>query len=538
MKSSKIKLGLMMSMLAILLATAGQISAQTYRNERQIGDNLRRLQDHMSTFRYDLQTALRQMRTSSYEDVNRTLGNLESAIRTFNDDFRAKRDTPEGVSNVLREARDMDALLRTGNFSDPVTYDWSRVRSALDQLASNYRISWDWNEDNDNSYSQPVSQTSGNFAPGLAGSYRLNAAESDNAREVAERAVLIINSRDRDRIKAELEDKLTAPESLTLDIRGQQVTITSSKGGQGTFTADGNDKYETVSGGRNVRVRATLRGDRLTITTVGDRDNDHSVIFESIENGRRLRVTRRVTYEAMSQTVLAESIYEKTSDVAQSGGYNDPGPYSDSNPNTSPNNYPNNDPNNTNSNQYPNTGNGRQGNFIVPGGTIISARLETEITTRISQNNDRFRMTVQSPNEFRGAVIEGYISGVKRSGKLEGRAQLTLNFERIRLRNGETYEFAGYLQSMTDTNGEVVRIDSEGVAKGDNQTKETAKRGGIGAGLGAIIGGVIGGVKGAIIGATIGAGAGAGSVYVQGRGDLELKPGSTMTIQATGPGNR
>ena len=534
MKSSRIKLGLMMSVLGVLLAIAGQTSAQTNRNERQVSDNLRRLQSHMSTFRYDLQGTLRQMRTSSYEDINRSLEGLENAIRQFNDDFRVKRDTSDGVYGMLREAREMDALLRSANFGDPVAYDWSRVRSVLDQLASNYRLTWDWNGDNNDSYSQPVSQTGGNFAPGLGGSYRLNAAESDNAREVADRAVLIINQRDRERIRTELEDKLTAPDSLTLDIRGQQVTITSSKGGQGTFTADGVDKYETVSGGGNVRVRATLRGDRLSIARV-DRDNDYTVIFESIENGRRLRVTRRVTYESMSQTVLAESIYDKTSDVAQSGGYNDPGTYSDSNPTNSPNSGPN---NNNYPNQYPGTTTGRQGNFIVPSGTIISATLENEITTKASQNNDRFRMTVQAPNEFRGAVIEGYISGVKRSGKLDGRAQLTFNFERIRLKNGETYEFAGYLQSITDANGELVKIDTEGVAKGDNQTKETAKRGGIGAVAGAIIGGVIGGVKGAVIGAVIGGGAGAGSVYVQGRGDLELKPVSAVTIQATGPSNR
>jgi len=536
MKSSKIKLGLMMGVLGILLAFAGQISAQTYKNERQTGDNLRRLQDQMSTFRYDLLDTLKRVRMRPYngEDINKSLEDLEVAFRTFQDDFRAKRENTDGVYSMLREARDIDVFLRNTDFGDPVNYDWSRVRSILDQIAANYKVSWDWNGDN-NSYSQPVSQPNVNLSYGLSGSYRLNAADSENPREVAERAVLIIAQRDRDRIKSELEEKLAAPDSLTLDVRGQQVSISSSRGAQLSFVADGSDKYQTTSDGRNVRVRATIKGDKLTVSTVGERDSDYTVIFESIENGQRLRVTRRVTYESMSQTVLAESIYDKTSDTAQSGGYNDPGTYSDSNPNSSPNNSPNNDPNNNYPNQYPNTGNGRRGDFIVPNGTIISATLENEITTRVSQNNDRFRMTVQSPNEYRGAVIEGYISGVKRSGKLEGRAQLTFNFERIRLKNGETYEFAGYLQSITNANGEIVKIDTEGVAKGENQTKETAKRGGIGAAVGAIIGGVIGGVKGAVIGATIGAGAGAGSVYVQGKDDLELKQGTVVGIQATAP---
>jgi hypothetical protein len=539
MKGSKIKLGLIMGVLGILLAFAGQISAQTYKNERQAADNLRRLQDQMSTFRYDLQSTLSRVRMKPYsgEDINKSLEDLEGAIRAFNDDFRAKRENSDGVNNMLREARDIDVFLHAVDLGDPVAYDWSRVRSILDQLAANYQVSWDWNQDT-YSDSQPVSQTtqtSGNFSYGLSGAYRLNAADSENAREVADRAVLIIAQRDRDRIKAELEDKLTPPENLTLDIRGQQVTLNSSRGGQINFTADGSDKYQTTTDGRNVRVRATLKNDRLTVTSVGERDNDYTVIFESIENGRRLRVTRRVTYESMSQTVMAESVYDKVSDVAQSGGNNDPGTYSDSNPGSNPGSNTGGNPGNNYPNQYPGTSTGRRGDFIVPNGTIISATLENDITTKVSQDNDRFRMTVQTPNEYRGAVIEGYVSGIRRSGKINGRAQITFNFERIRLKNGETYEFAGFLQSITNANGEIVKIDTEGVAKGDSQTKETAKRGGIGAGIGAIIGGVIGGVKGAVIGATIGASAGAGSVYVQGKDDLELKQGSTVGIQATAP---
>ena len=145
-------------------------------------------------------------------------------------------------------------------------------------------------------------------------------------------------------------------------------------------------------------------------------------------------------------------------------------------------------------------------------------------------------MTVQQPNDFRGATIEGTITGINRSGKVTGRSQITFNFERITLRNGQTYEFAGFLQNVTDANGKIVKIDTEGTAKGDSQTKETVKRGGIGAGLGALIGAIAGGGKGAAIGAIIGGSAGAGSVIVQGREDLQLMKGSMITVQATSPG--
>ena len=144
-------------------------------------------------------------------------------------------------------------------------------------------------------------------------------------------------------------------------------------------------------------------------------------------------------------------------------------------------------------------------------------------------------MTVQSPNEFRGATIEGYISGVGRSGKVSGRSNVTFNFEKITLRNGKTYDFAGNLQSIKDQNGKTVKVDAEGAAKGGSQTTQTAKRGGVGAGIGAIIGAIAGGGTGAAIGAIIGAGAGAGSVIVQGRDDVQLQKGSTITVQSSSP---
>jgi len=142
---------------------------------------------------------------------------------------------------------------------------------------------------------------------------------------------------------------------------------------------------------------------------------------------------------------------------------------------------------------------------------------------------------VQSPDAFRGATIEGFVTGVGRSGRVSGRSNVTFNFETITLRNGERYDFAGYLQSLKDHTGKVVKIDPEGTVKGGSQSKQTAKRGGIGAGIGAIIGAIAGGGTGAAIGAVIGGGAGAGSVLVQGRDDLQLMKGSLITIQSTSP---
>jgi hypothetical protein len=144
-------------------------------------------------------------------------------------------------------------------------------------------------------------------------------------------------------------------------------------------------------------------------------------------------------------------------------------------------------------------------------------------------------MTVTQPSEYRGAKIYGHLSGVKRSGKLTGRSEVTLNFDRIRLPNGSSYRFAGLVESLRLPNGESINVDNEGTIQEKSQTSKTEKRAGIGTAAGAIIGAIAGGGKGLAIGAIVGAGAGAGSVYAQGRTDLNLNSGTEIRLRATAP---
>jgi len=146
---------------------------------------------------------------------------------------------------------------------------------------------------------------------------------------------------------------------------------------------------------------------------------------------------------------------------------------------------------------------------------------------------------VRSPAEYEGAVIEGTVSNISRSGRVSGRSGMTFNLDRIRTRDGRTYKFAGFVDTVRTMSGETVRVDNEGsVQDKDSQTEKTVQRAAIGTALGAIIGAIAGGGKGAAIGAIIGAGGGAGSVYVQGRDELELMRGTEVTVRASGPTNR
>jgi hypothetical protein len=515
------------AMTLVLLGTAGIADAQR-RNERQVRDLVRTLNAQIDDFQYGLD---HQMRSSSapsqdVENVHESIRNLQAKVDDFEENLNNRRENRDDIRGIVSAAKDVDLFLAQNPQNRRMDTNWQSVRTSINSLASNYGVTPDWSTRVSNypgTTRDPVGNTvparNTAFSTGLTGTYALDRARSENAADIISGSGVSAGRRQ------DLQSKLEAPEQIAIDVRGSEVALASSKASPVTFIADGSEKTEQ-SNGRNVRLRATLRGEELTITSLGG-ESDYTVIFVPMDNGRTMKVTRRITTDYLSETVFAESFYNKTESFAGLGidRGRDPGSYSS------------NDPNDLGgpTRSDPTISRQRTGDFIVPAGTVITGLLESSIDTKISQNNDRFRLTVQSPDEFRGATIEGYLSGVGRSGQISGRSNATLNFESITLRDGKRYEFAGFLQSVKDQYGKEVKVDTEGTAKGDSQTKETAKRGGIGAGIGAIIGAIAGGAKGAAIGAIIGGGAGAGSVVVQGRDDLELMKGSTMTIQSTSP---
>lgn len=537
-------------------------NAQLYRNEREIRDIVRTLDSKIDDFQTNLSDEVKRS-SSSREDrqeLEDQMRIFEFKVRDFEVNFDRQKENADDVLAILNEAKKSDSIVKRMSFSQNTFSFWTDIRYQLDRLAANYNVSFDWKDDNsrrssDNRrYPSGNNRNRGNYPPvmnrnsdsdDLTGTYQLDVSRSENSEDIAGRAIGN-NNINSDANRRDLEDKLEAPEQLAIDVRGDQITLASSKASPVSLTANGQDRTENL-GGRTVRLRAALRGGELVISSLGG-ETDYTITFDSIDNGRGLKVTRRITTAYLNQTVFAESVYNKTDAIAKlgidNGNYSNDNNGNYSNDNDNNDTYSSNDPNdypttNNSGKNYPNnnrrTNYPRSGNFIVPNGTIITGILDNEVNTKVSQNDDRFTMTVQSPNEFRGAVIEGHLSGIDRSGKVSGRSNVTFNFDRIRLRNGQTYDYAGFLQGITDQDGKTVKIGTEGDVKSDSQTKETVKRGGIGAGLGAIIGAIAGGGKGAAIGAIIGGGAGAGSVILTGKEDVELKQGSTITVQSSSP---
>lgn len=509
-------------MTALILALAGvSITAQAqrpYRNDRAVRQILNRLDNRTNQFRNSMDAALDRSRidgTRREDNINQFIQEFDNAVEQLRTRFTNRTETTADVEAVLNVATRIDRFMQRNRLNANAQNSWSILRSDVTQLATAYNINWNWNTQP--TYGGGIGQGTGSVGyrnNQLTGTFRLDTARSDDPRDAAERATRNIAYRDRQRVLNSLTARLEAPTEIAIDRRGRNVTIASTRAPQISFDADGQYRTETMPSGRQIRTRAQLSGDQLLVATTGDRGNDFEVTFDPIEGGQRLRVTRRVTVEGLYQPVVVQSIYERTSDVARLEVYNGSSPT-----------YGN----------YPGTSTTASGTFVVPDNTQVVAVLNSDLNTQTTREGDRFTMTVRSPMQFDGAVIEGYVSNVNRSGRVSGRSEMTLNFDSIRLRNGSSYRFAGLIESVRTLDGDTIRVDNEGGVRDNNQTNRTIQRTAIGSAVGAIIGAIAGGGKGAAIGAAIGAGAGAGSVYVQGRDDLDLRNGTELTIRSSSP---
>jgi hypothetical protein len=400
----------------------------------------------------------------------------------------------------------------------------------------------------------------------LTGLYRLDFSRSDDPRLAAERASTFLLPNEQERVIESLTARLTSPDQIAIERRGQRISIGSTRAPRVSFDADGRTRTEQSDDGHTVSTRAALYGDQLMISSTGSGDDEFSVNFDSIDNGTRLRVTRRIRDERVAQPVVVQSTYNKISGVARFNIYGEPEAARTATTDTArnaPRNLPGNSqpgrrtppPEQPSAQQWPpqqrrstppvirNREPRTQPpapayeGFVIGNNTQFIATLDNDLSTSNSREGDRFTLTVREPSVFAGATIEGSVSRLARGGRVSGRSEMALNFERIRLRDGRTVDFDAVIESVRPVGGEEVRVDNEGgasVQENNSQTSRTTERAAIGAAVGAIIGAISGGGKGAAIGAIIGAGAGAGSVYAQGRDDLELGTGTELILRANG----
>ncbi len=487
--------------------------------DREVDMVIQRVEQNTDRFRSTLENALDRSRynsTRSEDDINRFVRDFETATDQLRSRFNSRASVDADVEQVLERAASIDTFMRNNRLTNRAQNEWSVLRSDLTALADAYGVAWNWNRRN-----LPGDQTAGNF-PGrvnaanrLTGTFRLDPSQSDNPSTVADNAVRNLPFNERQRVRDQILRRLESPEMLAIERNGNNVTIASSRAPQTTFVANAPESREQLPNGSYARVTAQLNGDRLVVSSAGDRATDFTVTFDPIRGGRELRVTRQIWNDRLGMNpVTVTTLYDRTADTAEwnvytgsSVGYGQTGAYDN-------NNLP-------------------SGDFVIANNETVIATLDTDLSTRSVQPGERFTLTVQQPSQFAGAVIEGTVASTDRGGRVTGRSELSFDFDTIRLRDGRSYRFAGFVESVRTATGETVSVDNEGTVRDSNQTNKTVQRAAIGTAVGAIIGAIAGGGKGAAIGAVIGGGIGAGGAITSRGKDIRLERGQQLMIRTS-----
>lgn len=164
---------------------------------------------------------------------------------------------------------------------------------------------------------QPASRARSAEHSALTGVYRIDIPASDKLYSVVAGASSSVPFAEQQRFFIDLAVRLTPPDLLAIEQQGTRISLGSSRAPRMTFIADGVGRNTRAPDGHLIRVRFGVENERLVFTSAGKTEDNFTITFESIDNGKRLLVVRRIAAEALDQPLVIRTVYNKISDVAR-----------------------------------------------------------------------------------------------------------------------------------------------------------------------------------------------------------------------------
>ena len=154
-------------------------------------------------------------------------------------------------------------------------------------------------------------------APGLTGVYRIDVERSDKLYSVIEGVSSRVPYNEQQQFFMDLAVRLTPPDLLAIECRGNRVSLGSSRAARVDFVADGVTRSAGKLKGNVVRSRIAFERDSLTFNSSGGSDDKLNFTFTLFDENQRLRVTRRISAKELIEPVVIQTVYEKIDDVAK-----------------------------------------------------------------------------------------------------------------------------------------------------------------------------------------------------------------------------
>ena len=160
-------------------------------------------------------------------------------------------------------------------------------------------------------------------APGLSGMYQIDADESDKLYSVIESATSKIPYGEQQQFFMDLAVRLTPPDLLAIECRGNQIFLGSSRAPRIAFRADGVTRTAKTADGRTLQTRISFQRESLVFTSEGSGEDSLSFTFTPLDGGEALKVTRQISAEELIEPVVIQTIYNKIDAVARWDIYGD-----------------------------------------------------------------------------------------------------------------------------------------------------------------------------------------------------------------------
>lgn len=160
-----------------------------------------------------------------------------------------------------------------------------------------------------------ITESGCNQSSPLNGVYRIDADGSDKLYSVIEGASSNVPFADQQQFFIDLAVRLTPPDLLAIECHGNHVSLGSSRSPRVEFLADGVTRSVNSANGQIVRSRISFERNGLAFNSTGTGDN-LNFTFTPLENGQRLRVTRRLAAKELIEPVVIQTVYNKIAQVA------------------------------------------------------------------------------------------------------------------------------------------------------------------------------------------------------------------------------
>ena len=173
----------------------------------------------------------------------------------------------------------------------------------------------------------------------------------------------------------------------------------------------------------------------------------------------------------------------------------------------------------------------------IPQGVHVALHLVNSISTRTAKEGDYVYMRTASPIAAGGQIVvpvgtyvQGVVTSARRSGRVSGRAELSIRIETMTLASGKVIQISPHLASVdAERTTQTVKSENE-IEQGPDHGTDAARVATL-SGAGAAIGGLTERTwSGAGIGAGAGAGVGLATVLLTRGKEIDLRRGASVDV--------